>query len=246
MASRFLILFLAGTTVHAAIVRPLDEMKVIEVPISQQGLTRLKVQDDRILHVFGNTGEYVLETDENQGQIFVRPTPLEGTPSKPISLTLTTESGYTQDLRLVPKDKTPEALILKTDTTLQQEIEQEKRASAPLFREEVEELIVALQEGRIPLGYKEMPISLTTLNEPYQRIRELQGQTLRGFTYHVQNETQDHLVLSEPELAKDLLIPRNISGGGPFKPHRIIALLISKKTLTPGEGTEIYVVARAN
>jgi hypothetical protein len=74
-------------------------------------------------------------------------------------------------------------------------------------------LIFALQEGRIPLGYKEMPISLTTLNEPYQRIRELQGQTLRGFTYHVQNETQDHLVLSEPELAKDLLIPETLARG---------------------------------
>ena len=236
MMSRFLILFLAGTTVHAATIRSLDEMRVIEVPISQQGLTRLKVQDDRILHVFGNAGEYVLETDENQGQIFVRPTPLEGTPSKPISLTLTTESGHTQDLRLVPKDQAPEALILKTDTTIQQEIEQEKRASAPLFREEVEGLILALQEGRIPLGYKEMPISLTTLNKPYQRIRELQGQTLRGFTYHVQNETQDHLVLSEPDLAKTLS----------FKPNTIVAILISKKTLIPGEGAEIYVVACAN
>ena len=246
MVSKFLILLLAGTTVHAAIVRPLDEMKVIEVPISQQGFTRLKVQDDRILHVFGNAGEYVLETDENQGQIFVRPTPLEGTPSKPISLTLTTESGHTQDLRLVPKDQAPEALILKTDTTIQQEIKKERRASAPLFREEVEGLILALQEGRIPLGYKEMPISLTILNEPYQRIRELQGQILRGFTYHVQNKTQDHLVLSEPELAKDLFIHRNLGEDGPFKPNRIIALLIPKKNLTPGEGTEIYVVARAN
>lgn len=236
MVSKFMILLLTGSAVHAAVVRPLDEMKVIEVPIAQQGLTRIKVQDDRILHVFGNAREYVLETDENQGQIFIRPTPLEGTPSKSISLTLTTESGQTQDLRLLPKDRVPEALILKTDSTLQLEIEQERRISAPLFREEVEGLILALQEGRIPLGYKEMPISLITLNEPYQRIRELQGQTLRGFTYRIQNKTQDLQILSEPDLAKTL----------PFSPHRIIALLLSKKILTPGEGIEIYVVARAN
>ena len=117
MVSRFFILLLAGSAAHAAIMRPLDEMKVIEMPISQQGLTRIKVQDDRILHVFGNAGEYVLEIDENQGQIFIRPTPLEGTPLKPISLTLTTESGHTQDLRLVLKNQAPEALILKTDTS---------------------------------------------------------------------------------------------------------------------------------
>lgn len=236
MVSRFFILLLAGSAAHAAIVRPLDELKIIEVTISQQGLTRIKVQDDRILHVFGNAGEYVLETDEDQGQIFIRPALLNDSSTKAISLTLTTEAGHTQDLCLTPKNQAPEALILKTDTTIQQEIEQEKRASAPIFREEVEGLILALQEGRIPLGYKEMPINLTTLHEPYPLLRELQGKTLRGLTYCIQNKTQGNLGLSEPELAKKISLQQNT----------IIAILISKKILTPGEGTEAYVVARAN
>ena len=236
MVSRFLIFLLAETAVHAAIVRPIDEMKVIEVPLSQQGLTRIKVQGDRILHVFGNAGEYVLETDEDQGQVFIRPTPVEGASVKAINLTLTTEGGYTQDLYLIPKDQAPEALILKIDTEIAQEIEKEKRASAPLFREDIEALIQACREGHIPLGYKEMPISLATLHEPYSLVRELQGERLRGLTFRIQNETQTPQILSEPDLAKAL----------PFKLNRIIALLISKKTLTPGEGTDVYVVARAN
>jgi hypothetical protein len=121
MVSRFLIFLLAETAVHAAIVRPIDEMKVIEVPLSQQGLTRIKVQGDRILHVFGNAGEYVLETDEDQGQVFIRPTPLEGTSVKAISLTLTTEGGlYSRSTYLIPKDQAPEALILKIDTEIAQ------------------------------------------------------------------------------------------------------------------------------
>ncbi len=91
MKNRFLILLFAGTTAQAAIVRPLDEMKVFEVPIAQDALTRIKVQDDRILQVFGNAGEYVLETDDYQGQIFIRPMPsLDAVSSKAISLTLTT------------------------------------------------------------------------------------------------------------------------------------------------------------
>ena len=254
MKNRFLILLFAGTTAQAAIVRPLDEMKVFEVPIAQDALTRIKVQDDRILQVFGNAGEYVLETDDYQGQIFIRPMPsLEAIPSKAISLTLTTEAGYTQDLRLLPKNQGPEALILQVNTDRNQKVKKSplsgnsfnetslsetKLASSPLFREEVEALILALQEGRIPLGYKEMPINLITLHEPYQRVRKLQGQKLRGLTYRIQNNTKDTLILHEDELAKELNLNSPLNA--------LVAILISKKTLTPGEGTDVHVAARAN
>jgi hypothetical protein len=244
-------LFILSTTAHAAIVRPLDEMKVIETHISQDGLTRIKVQDDRILHVFGSAGEYILEVDENQGQIFIRPTLLDeigSKASKPISLTLTTEEGHTQDLRLIPKDQASEALILKADNTIKQEIEKEKRAFAPLFREEVEALIQALSSERIPLGYKEMPISLANLHdslnedslneEPYLLMRELQGEILRGLTYRIQNKAHDQIILSESEL--DINLRQGFGG------HKVIAILISKKTLNPGEETDVYVVARTN
>ncbi|MBP6951569.1 MAG: type-F conjugative transfer system secretin TraK [Alphaproteobacteria bacterium] len=239
MISRFLMFLLAGTAANAAIIRPLDEMKVLEVPVSQDGLTRIKVQDDRILHVFGNAGEYVLETDEYQGQIFIRPTLLEMEnikSSKSISLTLTTEAGHTQDLRLIPKNQAPEALIFKSNTDIAQEIKKERQASAPLFLEEVEELIHACRIGRIPLGYKEIPLNLSTLQEPHLLVREIQGQKLRGLTYRIQNNSQNLLVLSEPKLAESFS----------FKENTLIALLISKRALTPGEGTDIYVVARAN
>lgn len=244
MMNKLALLLLTGSAVQAAIVRPLDEMKVLEIPIAQDALTRIKVQEDRILQVFGNAGEYVLETDDYQGQIFIRPMPsLEAISSKVISLTLTTEAGYTQDLRLLPKNQAPEALILQINTDLNQGFEKSplsgnsfnkaKFASPTLFREEVEGLILALQEGRIPLGYKEMPITLIPLNEPYQRMREIQGQKLRGLTYRVQNNTKEPLILSEAELANSLNL------------NKLVALLISKKNLTPGEGTDIYVAARA-
>lgn len=239
----FLMFLLAGTAANAALIRPLNEMKVLEISVSQDGLTRIKVQEDRILHVFGNAGEYVLETDETQGQIFIRPLegrPLEGV--KPINLTVITEAGHTQDLRLIPKNQVPDALILKVNTDLAQELEKDsfnehslnegKQASASLFREEVEELIHACQTGRIPLGYKEVPRTLDTLQGPYVLVREIQGQKLRGRSYRIQNNSQDVLVLSEPELAKEF--------------PKLIALFISKKTLTPGEGTDVYVVAKAN
>lgn len=237
LISRFVMFLLASTTAHAAVVRSLDEKKVLEISISQEELTRIKVENDRILQVFGLAGEYVLETDDHQGQIFIRP--LEGGPlqgAKPINLTITTEAGHTHDLRLIPKDQPPEALILKADTEIAQELRREKQASASLFREEVEELIHACQEERIPLGYKEVPVNLSTLQGPSLLIREIQGQKLRGLTYRIQNNSQDVLILSEPVFAESLTL----------KTKTLIAILISKKNLNPGEGTDVYVVARAN
>src|SRR5439155_24281717 len=104
------VFLLLGASAHAALIHSLDDLKVIEIPISSQGLTRITVKGDRISNVFGVAGEYVMEADEEQGQVFIRP--LEPA-LNPISLTLTTEGGYTQDLRLVPKNQVPIALILK-------------------------------------------------------------------------------------------------------------------------------------
>nr|MBA3814758.1 type-F conjugative transfer system secretin TraK [Alphaproteobacteria bacterium] len=76
---------------QAAQIHPLNDLKVIEVPISQTGLTRITVKGDRIADVFGMSGEYVMEADEVQGQVFIRP--LEPA-LNPISLTVTTEGGH--------------------------------------------------------------------------------------------------------------------------------------------------------
>lgn len=254
--------FLMATTAHAAIQRPLDELKVIEIPISQQDLTRITVKEDRILNVFGVTGEYVLEADEDQGQIFIRPTGLHS--NKPIHLTLTTEGGHTQDLRLIPQDKKPEALILKAEDNIKKErpwahgsqishsppmkdgITGDGITHDDLTREGVEDLIHACREGQIPLGYKLSPVPLELTNkqraiphdnklltETHSLVRELRGEKLRCLTYEVRNTTKTSLNLSEGEFAKSLSL----------KIPDIIAILMPIKTLNPGERTHVHVVA---
>lgn len=241
MYLRTLAFLFMGTAAQGAIQHTLDELKVIEAPISRQGLTRIAVKEDRILNVFGMAGEYVLETDEENGQIFIRPTgygTIDVSKAAPhsIHLTLTTEGGHTQDLRLVPQDRSPEAIILKANNDISEEITREKLAQAPVFREEVEALIQACQTKQIPLGYKEIPLTLVNLNETAVLLREIQGQKLRGLTYKVQNKTEEVVVLSESEFTKSL----------PLKLHSLIAILLPKKILQPGEGAETYVVARTH
>jgi len=79
-----LFFLLTLSAVKAALIQTLDESRVIEVPISKEDLTRITVQEDRIRNVFGVTGEYVLETDEDQGQVFIRLPNFSETSLKPI------------------------------------------------------------------------------------------------------------------------------------------------------------------
>lgn len=214
-------LLLLGTASDAALLHPLNDEKVIEVPISGQSLTRITVKNDRILNVFGLATEYALETDTDQGQIFIRP---GSGSSNPISLTLTTEKGFTQDLRLIPKEKAPEALIL--------EDRQDNVKAEDILpnREEIEDLIHACIEGRIPQGYKQMPLDLKTTQGPYHLIREIRG-VLRGLTYEVKNTSNIPLILSEEAFVKKGSL-------------QVIAIFLTKRTLKPGERSTIHVVAK--
>ena len=239
-------LCLSGAATHAAIVKSLNDHSIIEVSISQNDLTRIAVKDDRILNVFGTSGEYVLESDEEQGQIFIRPTaPI----SKPLHLTLTTEKGHTQDLRLLPKNQAPETLLLEKE---EEDIKPGKiraikvkgtismgsllKEPLPLMRGEVEELLTACQQERIPLGYKQVPLELSSLHSPYLLIRELRGTQLRGLTYEIKNTTKSRRILSEPEFIK-------ICG---LSADEIVAILMPKKILNPLERGQIYVVQKTD
>lgn len=281
MNIKFLPFLFLGTVAHAAIVKPLDSLKVVEISIAKEGLTRIAVQEDRILNVFGVTGEYVLEADEDQGQVFIQLADLEA--SKPLSLTITTERGHTQDLRLLPKDQAPQALILEVqeDGVERKYFPYENAKSplsplsllppishTPISRNEIEELFQACRQEKIPIGYKLVPIdwkksvslnsqtsgeyyknglrSIAINDDPQSEdaknfpmapllMRELRGEKLRGLTYELKNTTNTSFTLSESELVKSLGLKKN----------SIIAILMTKKTLVPGERTSIYVVAKS-
>lgn len=236
------ICLLLGAAAQAALIYPLDDLKIIEVPISQLGLTRITVKGDRISNVFGIAGEYVMEADEDQGQVFIRPSE----PAlNPISLTVTTEGGHTQDLRLMPKNQPPEALILKakvrnkskqnapwtnqSDSTTRDVI---TRDAVTLTRNEIEDLLNACMEGRIPVGYISVALEVPNHDEPYHLIAEVKNNKLRGLTYEVKNLGTIPWILSESEFSEKL-------------DADVVAILMPKKLLNPGESIDVYVAAKS-
>jgi hypothetical protein len=121
MTKNFLIpiLFLQSIAIHASNEQSnqqinLAENKRIEASICMDSMNRISVANDRITQIFGDEGTFESQNDEATGQIFLKPTAVNG--SKNLSLTLITEQGITQDLTLIPTSKSPQTLILIRET----------------------------------------------------------------------------------------------------------------------------------
>lgn len=88
-----------------------SEGKRLEVTIAPDVMNRISVVNDRITNIFGDEGTFVTQTEDQTGQVFIKPTVENG--SKPISLTIITENGITQDFTLNPTDNTASTIFLK-------------------------------------------------------------------------------------------------------------------------------------
>lgn len=90
----------------------MNEQKRLEADIGMEVMNRLAVANDRIVNVFGDDGAFVAQTDDNTGQVFIKSTPENL--QKPLSLTIITENGSTQDLTLNPRQTKAATIILKS------------------------------------------------------------------------------------------------------------------------------------
>jgi type-F conjugative transfer system secretin TraK len=99
-------------TSQASQVLPLSENKRLEIAISADSMNRIAVTNDRIAQVFGDEGTFVSQADEHTGQLFIKPSPENGT--KPLSITFITENGITQDLILKPTAKSATTTVFNT------------------------------------------------------------------------------------------------------------------------------------
>jgi len=77
--------------------------------VSRKEVTRISVERGRIRKVTGNAGEFVLEKDDEKGQVFIRPVSPDST--KPINLFVSTERS-TIGLLLQPVDTPSDAIVI--------------------------------------------------------------------------------------------------------------------------------------
>lgn len=232
---------------------PLIDHQSTTVTISQTEQNRIAVLGDRIQQVFGTEGTFEVQSDEEGGQIFLM-MPKSGvsyadtsSAIKSRTITLMTEEGLTQDLKLILKDIEAQSILLKPmlsfpdehpregyarvgpkDTHLQQVITLLK---AMVKNEELQGYTKIFPEPKSPLGgpLKDIvPKNFHLKSVKVEPIVTYRSSTYKGHILSLTNQGKTMVFLNE----SDFVLPKES------------ALSLSKRLLSAGETITLYAVTR--
>lgn len=214
----------------------MDSHKRLEATVAKDYLNRIAVTNDRITQVFGDEEAYVIQVDENSGQVFLKPSDLNG--SKPISLTLTTENGQTQDLTLKPFEKEASTLLLKTTikpgaASADEPGKYENPHQSPLeksisIQEKMIQAMKMLVLGQLPPLEGEVKERSCPEGMTMKGVKSYQVASFKGHTYEVENTTETLMDIDDKT----------------FYQTGDLALSFQKRVLKPNETTVLSVITR--
>ena len=192
--------------------------------ISQKEVTRIRFEHGRIRKITGNAGEFVLEKDEEKGQIFIRPVSPEST--KPINLFLTSERS-TVALLLQPVDTPSDTLVIRETRDPMKSITPMARSG--LHVRTLKNLLLVMVGDTLPddMVVRESGQELTLW--PGVRLtlqRSWLGAGIVGEKYQLVNTGRTDVNLTERDL---------------YKPG-VMAVSLEHASLPPGNATNLFVI----
>jgi type-F conjugative transfer system secretin TraK len=194
-----------------------------EIQVSNRQMNRIAVKGDRIQQIFGADEHFHIETDEHGGQIFLKF--LSDQMLEPVSLTIVTEEGLTQDLTLMPDDMDAQTVLFKPGISVDEGDENRLETR----EDKIAALITAMAAGDLLEGYDIKPVAPGEESETtsaFKAIKTYEGESFKGIVYCLQNDGETVLNLAEQDVAQ----PRDL------------ALSLSTTTLAPGLSAQLYVV----
>lgn len=231
-------MIIGGKSTCALQTYPLVDHQSTTLTLSQSELNRISVANDRIQQVFGAEGTFDVQSDEEGGQIFLKlgsPSYL-GSPSPKIStITIITESGLTQDLRLVPKEVEFQSILLKPQVGQEEEKETKKNDKSQL--QEIIGLMKAMVRNETIEGYVKSSLDQSTISSvAHEQLKNLsltplfhyKGEQYEGRVYSLTNQGSTSLHLKEDN----------------FATYGDQAIALHRRTLHASETTTLYVISR--
>jgi type-F conjugative transfer system secretin TraK len=224
---------LLGTSCFALQTYPLVDQQSTQLIISQTEQNRIAVAGDRIQQVFGAEGTFDVQSDEEGGQIFLRLSPgssfveSQSSSLKPMTITMITESGLTQDLKLISKPVESQSILFKPHA-FPLEDHKHNPSQLQLITELMKELV---REGSLK-GYIKSPLTqpdrILSKDLKLELLALYKGEEFEGRIYTLKNQGSCEILLQEQNLAL----------------KKDVALHLSKDTLTPQEKTKLYIISR--
>ncbi len=224
--SLFLLPLLLALSSPAAALQILDvkDGETVLGKISQKEVTRIGVERGRIRKVTGNAGEFVLEKDEEKGQIFIRPMPPDS--NKPNNLFITYERS-TNGLVLQPVDTPSDTIVIREGRdplTSNSRLEKSSRHVRT-----IKNLLLAMAGDALPDDMEVREPAQELALWPGVRLslqRVWLGAGIVGEKYQLANIGSTELNLAEGDL---------------YKPN-VMAVSLEHGRLRPGESTNLFVI----
>jgi len=192
--------------------------------ISRKEVTRIAFERGRIRKVTGNAGEFVLEKDDEKGQVFLRPASSDST--KPINVFVSSERS-TVALLLEPVD-------VPSDTIVIREARERTDGASRLERSgrhvrTLKNLLLAMAGDALPDDMEVREAGRELALWPGVRLtleRAWLGAGIVGEKFQLANAAKSPLNLVERDL---------------YKPG-VMAIAIEHASLAPGESTNLFVI----
>ena len=199
--------------------------------ISQKEVTRIAFERSRIRKVTGNAGEFVLEKDEDQGQIYLRPT---GPSTKPINLFVSSDTA-TINLLLQPIDGPSDSILIREPRQATEPIQATPRARRnPTHIRQLKHLLRTIATDELPDDMTVKEPNRTFTFRPNLRLtleRTWTGPTHVGEKYRIVN-TDTATANHSPES----LTERDFHRPG------VLAVSLERTSLAKGESTTVFVI----
>ena len=218
---------LLGDPAHALQIVDAQDGQTALAKLSRKEVTRIAFEHGRVRKVTGSAGEFVLEKDDDKGQIFIRPTDAQST--KPINLFLTSERG-TVALLLQPVDTPSDSIVIREAS------DPRERSSAPTRLEAsgrhvrtLKNLLLQLADDALPEDMQALELARDITLWPGTRLtlqRVLLGTGVVGEKYQLTNTGNTTMEVVETALFK--------SG--------VMAVSVEQPSLRPGEATNLFVI----
>ena len=234
------LLLLADLPAHALQIVEAQDGQSVLAKLSRKEVTRISFETGRVRKVTGSAGEFLLEKDDERGQVFVRPTDPNST--KPINLFLTSDRG-TVALLLQPVDTPSDSIVIRephpsrASGTLGASGGASGKGGSAATRVQaggrhvrtLKNLLLALAQDALPEDMDTTEVARDINLWPGTRLtlqRILRGTGIVGEKYLLTNVGNATLEVAESALYKT----------------GVMAVSVERAVLVPGEATNLFVI----
>lgn len=194
---------LISSSCYALQIKSAVNNETVIAKVSATDVTRILVQGDRIQSVRGLKGAYTRENDNNNGEIYIQPSPLYQ--NRAFTILINTEMGRHYTLLLNPMAVPSDTLML-VPKGVGHAVAARFENSSP-YELTITHLVRAMTIGTMPEGYAVKQVNNKT-NYLYGNIASLklktiyEGFNLRGEIWEVTNKQSYMITLNERDFYK--------------------------------------------